>query len=216
MAPLVEIQAATTLAAGGVPVTAALGETSEWLDASALPALPPELACVKLGLAGMRRRPDWEADWIRVRTRFDAAAGAPLDWVAVVYADNDMADSPDAHAVIDAAAATGCRGVLIDTYSKSSGTLLTSVTTHQLKAWTAQTHEANLFLALAGRLSAGDLPQLSGVPAEIIAIRSAACPAGRRGGCVSAACVAAFKQCLQREFSNAEDRCDRRRRAGTA
>jgi len=126
-----------------------------------------------------------------------------------------MADSPGAEAVIDAAAATGCRGVLIDTFSKSRSTLLNRVTIDQLDAWTAQAHETNLFMAFAGRLSAGDLPQLRQVPADIIAIRSAACVAGRRDGPVSGESVAAFKQRLAGEYSHAEDRRDRGRRTGT-
>jgi uncharacterized protein (UPF0264 family) len=119
-------------------------------------------------------------------------------------------------AVLDAAAETGCRGVLIDTCSKSTGPLLTHVSIGSLHSWANQAHAADLFLALAGRLSADDLPQLNGVPADIIAVRSAACPAGERAGSVSAACVAAFKERLESEFSPAEDRRHRRRRAGTA
>jgi uncharacterized protein (UPF0264 family) len=198
------------------PLTAALGETGDWLTMHTFPALPAELACVKLGLAGMRRCTDWKSDWIRVRTEFDAAAAVRLDWVAVAYADCDLADSPDADAVIDAAATTGCRGILIDTFSKSSGSLLTSVTIDALRAWTSRAHQSELFMALAGRLSVDDIPQLSSVPADVIAIRSAACIAGQRGGRIAAELVAAFKRRLARDYSRAVDRCGRWRRDGAA
>jgi uncharacterized protein (UPF0264 family) len=214
MARLAEIRAVAELAR--VPVTAALGETADWLDTCEFPSLPPQLACVKLGLAGMQRRSHWISDWVQVRAQFDAAAGTPLGWVAVAYADGHLADSPDIDAVIAAAAATSCRGVLIDTHSKSAGPLLTHVTIRSLHSWSNQVHAANLFLALAGRLSADNLPQLSVVPADVIAIRSAACAAGQRAATVSAACVATFKSRLEYEFSHAEDRGDRRRRAGIA
>jgi len=214
MAPLPVIREIVAQLHDRIPVTAALGETGDWLDAQAFPVLPPDLACVKLGLAGLRDRHGWKSDWVDIRARFDAAAGARLGWVAVIYADADIADSPPPDDVAEAAAESGCRGVLIDTFSKSSGSLLTRVTIDQLETWTARVHAAGLFMALAGRVSAEDLPPLSRVPADIIAVRSAVCLAGRRDARISAEHVAAFKQHLANEYSHAEDRGDRRRRAG--
>ncbi len=211
MAPLPVIREIVSQLHDRIPVTAALGETSDWLDAQEFPALPTDLACVKLGLAGLRDRHAWKSDWADIRARFDAAAGVHLGWVAVIYADADIADSPPAEAVVEAAAQSGCRGVLIDTFSKSSGSLLTRVGIDQLETWTARVHAAGLFMALAGRVSADDLPLLSRVPADIIAVRSAVCLAGRRDARIAAERIAAFKQHLANEYSHAEDRGDRRR-----
>jgi uncharacterized protein (UPF0264 family) len=174
----------------------------------------PKLTYVKLGLAGMAERSDWQAEWLHVRSRFEEAAGRPHGWVAVAYADAARAGSPHVEEVLDAAVATGCRGVLIDTFSKSAGPLLAHVAVAELTSRADRARDAGLFLALAGRLCMDDLPRLSRVPADIVAIRSAACSANDRSGRITAVRVAAFKRRLQSEFSHAEDRRDRRRRAG--
>lgn len=215
MAPLKEVRDVAALAEGRVPVTAALGELCDWLEMAEVPALP-KLAYVKLGLAGMVERSDWQAEWLRVRSRFEEAAERPHGWVAVAYADAACAGSPDVEEVLDAAVTTGCRGVLIDTCSKSAGPLLAHVAVEELTCFAERVRDAGLFLALAGRLSADDLSQLRHVSADIVAIRSAACSGNDRSGRVTAARVAAFKRRLQSEFSDAEDRRHRRRRAGLA
>jgi hypothetical protein len=215
MATLSSIGEVTALAQGRVPVTAALGELRDWLHDVPFPPLP-SLSCVKLGLAGMGACSDWRAAWRQVRSRFEQAAARPLGWVAVACADAHLAASPGIEEIIEAAAATGCRGVLIDTFSKSAGPLLAHVSIGKLTSCADRVHDAGLFLALAGRLSADDLSPLSSVPADIIAIRSAACAGSDRGGRVSAGCVAAFKRRLESEFSRAENRRHRRRRAGIA
>jgi uncharacterized protein (UPF0264 family) len=213
MAALSRIGRVAEVAPVHVPVTAALGELLDWPNLAEIPALPT-LAYVKLGLAGMVQRPDWQADWLRVRSRFEEPTARPPGWVAVAYADAACAGSPHVEEVINAAVTTGCRGVLIDTFSKSAGPLLAHVAIDELTCFAERVHDAGLFLALAGRLSVDVLPRLHQVPADIVAIRSAACDGSDRSGRVLAGCVAAFKRRLECEFSHAEDRRHWRRRAG--
>lgn len=79
-----------------VAVSFALGEVDEHADGDPVPAVPPGAALVKLGLRsqGLAGRADWEDRWAAARERFDRAAGRPLPWVAVAYADARSASAP--------------------------------------------------------------------------------------------------------------------------
>jgi uncharacterized protein (UPF0264 family) len=50
-----------------------------------------------------------------------------------------------------------------------------------------------MFIALAGRLAARDLPRLERIPTDVIAVRSAVCPAQRRDAEISRDLVAALR-----------------------
>ncbi|MFO1092588.1 MAG: (5-formylfuran-3-yl)methyl phosphate synthase [Planctomycetaceae bacterium] len=179
-----------TGSASAVPPTSATG------FASAIPVLPSHLALAKLGLAGCARHADWVTDWLAVRTAFEHAAGRPLSWVAVAYGDAQIADAPPVNDVIFAAARTGCRGVLIDTYNKSGGSILELFAARDLRAFAALARAGDLFLAIAGRLHPTDLRRRSLRVADIIGVRSAACTHGDRLQPIAAAQVAR----LQREL----------------
>lgn len=191
-AVIAEIAAKVRLTAPDVPVSAALGELREWETRRTFPPLSPALTFAKLGLAGMRGHSNWRSLWQTVRGRFHAAAS----WVAVAYADDELAQAPPPLDIVVAAAETGCRIVLIDTFTKDGRSLLDFQSPSQLQAIASATRQAGLQLALAGSFRAALLPQIVDVSPEIVAIRSAACRGGTRNASVYASAVAQFRRAI--------------------
>src|SRR5439155_9520287 len=101
--------------------------------------------------------------------------------VPVAYADADRAASIPRDRLVDAAARGGARGVLLDTFDKQGGGLRELVAPRDLAAWAAAAHDAGLFVALAGKLVASDLPLVCDVGADIAGVRGAGCDGGRTG-----------------------------------
>lgn len=101
------------------------------------------------------------------------------------------ADTPGWRDVIDAAAEGGAKGVLLDTSDKNGPGLLRLLSEDAIARWVEAAHQAGLMVALAGRLTADDLPTAAALGADIAGVRGAACDGGRRGR-VSAERVAAL------------------------
>jgi uncharacterized protein (UPF0264 family) len=197
-----------------VPVSVALGEAAEWTPVRAVPRLPAGIAYLKLGTAGLAECATWETTFNAVRAQFDdrspstgsddsdstvaATGGFAPSWIAVAYADWQTARGPAPENVTAAAAACGCRGVLIDTFSKGRLRLLDWLDGLRLCALAEQARSLKLMFALAGRLQIGDLRQVLAVGPDIVGIRSAACRDGQRQGDIDAAAVAAFREALRR------------------
>lgn len=178
-----------------VRVTTALGEVSEW--AQPMPfVIPGGVSFAKLGLAGLGDQRDWLQTWLTVRRRFDAQRTG-VGWVAVAYVDESAAASPPIENVLSAAIATGCAGLLLDTYDKSSGRLFDFISEYQLEDLADRLHAAGKFLAAAGRLSLDDVARLASCPVDIVAVRSAACADSDRQSGVSTDLVASCKAALQ-------------------
>lgn len=210
-ASLADITAISQAAsATGRPCSAALGEVSEWarpLDEPGLKSLPLRFA--KLGLSGLRGSLDWLMCWQAAMDSAERSARLSLTggWVAVIYADFDAADSPDAEAILDAVIdgspsfSSRFAGVLVDTFSKSSGTLLDALTADELTHIAQRTRASGRFVALAGRLNAEMLGLLADLPVDVIAIRSAACAGHDRTAGIDDRAVAAFRSDLTQAFS---------------
>jgi uncharacterized protein (UPF0264 family) len=196
---------ATSDAAGAPRVTAALGETRDWLGARRLPVVPPRVFAVKLGLAGLEPR-RWMAAWRDVRRRIEEQSERPLAWIAVVYADDALAQSPPAEAVIEAAVATHCAGVLFDTFSKTGRNLLEWMELRHIERLARSIQSANLLVALAGSLSAEILPAVCGIRPDVIAVRGAASGNGSRTAAVSAAAVRSLRSVIDSTGSDPVDR----------
>ncbi len=192
-----ELRPEATPQGGGscLPLSVALGEVHEFNSTDAL-ALPRTVAYAKLGIARLRGENDWADRWLSVRKAFDRRAASPVGWIAVIYADAEQAQSPSAAEIIEAAATTGCVGVLVDTYSKTGGQLLDYVPPPSLAQWARTAQGKNLLFAVAGRLSLVDLPLLSSVSPDIIAVRSAACEGADRLTSVRRDRVANFRRAI--------------------
>jgi (5-formylfuran-3-yl)methyl phosphate synthase len=188
---------------GRAPVSAALGELREWTAdegsrsrSEGLSSALSGLSFVKMGLAGCRGQRRWVEDWLQLRGDIEACAGQALPWVAVAYADARQAAAPSVEKVIDAAATTACRGVLLDTHDKQSGSLTELCSTIELQRFADTARAAGLFIAFAGRLRDEHLdgPQLR--CADVVGVRSAACRGGDRQQRVAAEQVAALRRSL--------------------
>jgi uncharacterized protein (UPF0264 family) len=190
---------ATRTSQTSAPISVALGELDEWPPDRDVPALPAAVTLAKLGLSFCTNGPDWPSRWCEVRRRFDAAASRPIGWIAVLYADQS-AQGPDPSALIDLAATTGCRGLLVDTFRKDGLRLLDHVAPEQLATWRTATANADLLFAVAGSLRAADLPRLVPLQPDVIAVRGAACRSGDRTAEIDADAVRRFRQTLRKTF----------------
>jgi uncharacterized protein (UPF0264 family) len=177
-------------------ITAALGEIHDYW-ATQQPNLPNELSLVKLGCAHLASCLDWPQRWQQIHRTISADLSPTTGWVAVAYADWQLAEAPHPDQIVTEALLAGSRGVLLDTYAKSGRRLLDWITTNELQHIARRLHAAGLFLALAGSLRQSDLPHLRSVPADIIAIRGAACAGGQRTDAIQESAVRKFRNAMQ-------------------
>jgi len=175
----------------------ALGELTDWRKSESKVKVPAASRFLKLGLAGEDDNQNWLDEWLSLRKKFDDAAGKSFDWIAVVYADHELAKSPTPEAIIEAAIKTGCAGVLFDTWSKKTGSLLDLLSVEQLEAYRNTIHAAGLLTAFAGSLREEHLSALRPVGAEIIAMRGAVCEENNRVGTLSASRINVIHEALQ-------------------
>lgn len=192
----------------GIPLSAAMGECVEWgafvppVNLSAVPEAG--LRFVKLGLAGLGGKHDVITSWLDLAAQIGRQLGRGTHHVAVIYADWQAAGSPHPVTILDALSdhlASGNHepefaGVLIDTFGKESGRLTDAMTVTQLVEIRERTRELGLFLALAGRVTAGILPDVMSVSPDIVAIRSAACVGEDRQANVRCEAVSQFRQVI--------------------
>lgn len=192
-----ETRAQHRVGAQHIPLSVALGEVIDWRDRDEVPALPESVTFAKLGMSRLAQSNRWYEEWLRVRERFDQRNSSHFKWVAVAYADAELATSPPIHTILEEAIATNCSGLLIDTFTKTGLTLTDCCDITVLRDLAERCHSAGLFLALAGRLSRESLPELNGIPADVLAIRSAACEDADRTAQVSARAIASFRDAMQ-------------------
>ena len=190
---------AVSVEAPGAALSVALGELIDWPERRSQIALPAGVDYVKVGLSRTHDHPDWHENWIRLRERVVSAGPKPLKWIAVAYADARIAGSPPLSAVVDAAIKFGCAGLLVDTYSKTAGSLRELVSDRDLEMLSERTQEASLLLGLAGRVTLADLPLLCGLPSAIVGVRSAVCVSADRRNPIGFEQVIRFR----REFDRA-------------
>lgn len=209
-----EIAEAVREAGAATSLSVALGELIDWDDQTDAVTLPEEVTFAKLGMSGLTDGEDWRSLWRATRKRFDQRRSLPLRWVAVAYADSEVARSPSIDDVATAAVEAGCAGLLIDTFAKTGQSLGDLQSLSQLRKFAERCHAAGLFLAIAGSLKVTDLPALCGVNADIVAIRSAACERHDRKGTISATRVTQFRNSLA-HLSSGEDRNLQRLQART-
>jgi uncharacterized protein (UPF0264 family) len=171
-------------AAGGARLlTAALGDAADEgaVERAACASASAGAKLVKVGFAGIAASARAEA-LLRAAIRgATAGSGGGCGVVAVAYADARQAGSLCAGDLVDAAAAAGTAGVLLDTAIKSGPGLRGWLSEDALSAWIARAHQAGLMVAVAGRLQAGDLEFVRNAGADIAGVRGAACDGGRTG-----------------------------------
>ncbi len=170
------VQAVLELVAGRLPISAALGELTDW-NPNVAATLPAGLAFAKLGLAGCALLDDWPQRW-------EAALARLPPWVAsvaVVYADRRTAGAPHSMEVLDHAVRLGCRAVLVDTFGKSGPGLVDCWSPAKIERFVARVQQAGLWAVLAGSVGLPHLPQVLATNPNWVAIRGAVCRPSREG-----------------------------------
>ena len=161
---------------GRVPLSIALGELNhgEVLNGAMIDAIR-NAQYAKFGLAGCGR----DRQWIeRLRSSIGLLPSG-ITPVAVAYADWVRGDAPEPREVLAAARALGCRALLIDTYHKSSGTLIDQLGLDELGDLARAARRARLLCALAGSLQEKHLAKILPLLPDFVALRGAVCRQGR-------------------------------------
>ncbi len=157
-----------------VPLSAALGELSDWRDTE-LPVIPDRIGWVKFGLAGQATG-DWRREWATVCRRLSGM----VQPVIVAYADWGQCQAPPLEEV--------CRfarhhvgALLLDTFDKRAGTLWDHLTEHQLAKISRSCRQRSCTFAVAGSLTGDSLRRSAECGCDWVAVRGAACRSGRHG-----------------------------------
>lgn len=160
-------------------LTAALGDADDIaaVECAAHVFAVAGAGLVKLGLAGTTDSAR-AAAFLSAAVRGAGGAGARV--VAVAYADAGPASLSPA-AILGLATGAGAAGLLIDTINKKGPGLRATVAPDTLAALVKAAHDEGLFVALAGRLTAADLPFARDAGADVAGVRGAACDGGRAG-----------------------------------
>jgi len=176
------------------PLSAALGDAPALgpLGDAVRHAAELGLAYVKIGFCGIRARAR-AAALLATAVRGAHAAGTGTGVIAVAYADAERVGSLSPEAILEVAASTGARGVLLDTARKEGGGLLALMDCSSIVHWVRAAHEADMVAALAGKLSVDDVGVIRALGADIVGVRGAACDGGRDGR-ISAARVRALAE----------------------
>jgi uncharacterized protein (UPF0264 family) len=159
------------------PVTAALGDAADAdsIEQKAAIYARAGASLVKIGFAGVGSR-------LRVGRLIAAAmqgAAGHAGVIAVAYADADRVASLDPFAIVEAAARERAAGVLLDTADKHGPGLRGLMPLATLRSWVSAARDGGLLVAVAGKLTAGDLGYVSDAGADIAGVRGAACDYGR-------------------------------------
>jgi hypothetical protein len=175
-----------------LPVSAAIGDMPNLPGTAALAALGAARSgatYVKVGLWGVSTQDDAV---VLLRAVCDAVPDAVV--VAAAYADaGRVAHAPLAPELLPRVAhAAGVGACMLDTAVKDGRGLLQWLSPEALAALVAEAHAAGLEVALAGAVSAEDLPVVRDTGADIAGVRSAACGDGRRSAPLDAARVRAL------------------------
>ena len=175
----------------------ALGELAEWKQKTSVSRIPAAFRYLKIGLAGEAANGNWREEWQSFRNNIEEEAENTFRWIAVVYADHELAKSPTPEVIIETAIETVCGGVLFDTWSKQSGSLLDLLSVDQLEKYREAIQSAGLLTAFAGSLLENHLPTVRPIGADIIAVRGAICEENNRVGTISATRIKTFQDVLK-------------------
>jgi uncharacterized protein (UPF0264 family) len=176
-----EVRAATP---AHLPVSVALGDGPLDPAAAARAALAVTAkgaAFVKLGLR------DTPADRALATLRAVRAAVPPgVALIVASFADSVRARAPHPLELPALAREAGVQGCLLDTAFKDGRGLFHWLDDAQLRGFVAACRGQGLLSALAGSLSAADLPRCLTIGPDIVGVRGAACAGDRIRGRVSA------------------------------
>lgn len=176
--------------AGAAPLSAALGDWDADVSRRAKSAAGAGVTFVKIGFAGSPRT----VALVQNLTVLVAAI-RPASAMLVAYADHTRAAAPDVGEIAALAHETGAAGVLIDTFDKQGDGITALMNRTALQQFVCRAHAQRLVVALAGKLTAGDLTLMCDTGADVIGFRGAVCELDRTG-IVTAARVRALRTAI--------------------
>ena len=177
---------------GRVPVSAAFGEWHPDILTAAHWHLELPLTYVKWGLANYAGGPGWGEDLLVTKRHIPA----PVEVVAVAYADWEKANSVPPSEVAKFAKRFRYKAFLLDTVQKDGRTLLDFMTVAELKSIVESLQRGNVKVALGGSLRPEDRARLGGIVPDYYAVRGSACAGGKRDGVIDAGRVRRWKESL--------------------
>jgi len=181
-----------------VPVSATLGDAPHLPGTIALAALGAAtcgLQYVKVGLMGSRRSSE-ALHLLRGICQAVSEYSPTTLVIASAYADAHQVGAFPPLDLPAVAAETGVQGCLLDTAVKTGDNLFTHLDDGQLSAFVEQCRRFHLISALAGSLTAGDIPRVRAIGPDIIGFRTAACLGDRVQGRIDASKVHELKLLL--------------------
>ena len=128
----------------------------------------------KVGIAGALATNDWQSRWLSWADNLPPRTQPVL----VRYVDQ-AADPPDMGETINFAITKKISTLLLDTWSKDSWNLLDWIPENQLKSILNLAEKHGIAIALAGSLTPETVERTVVMSPSIIAVRTAACKAGR-------------------------------------
>jgi uncharacterized protein (UPF0264 family) len=170
---------------GRAPVSAAMGELVEHIESPngrGTQLRIDGVSLFKIGLANCAGFNDWPDRWRRtVATIASASSTDAAHPVAVVYADWQAAKSPSPREILGVAVEFDCPALLIDTWSKSSGSLFDHWPVAGVQRFLAEARSHDIAIALAGSLTGKSVLEAARLVPDLVAVRAAACDGGRQG-----------------------------------
>jgi uncharacterized protein (UPF0264 family) len=187
--PLTVSAAVVRLVAGRIPVSATIGDLP--MEAHKLARAVTDRAAtgvtfVKIGFF----------ETARFQPCLEAIEGAPRGearLVAVLFADR----SPPVRR-LDAIAAAGFSGVMLDTCDKGAGGLRFHATDGTLADFLAEARRLRLFAGLAGSLGLGDIGPLLALRPDYLGFRGALCARGARDSVLDPGALAEVREQIPR------------------
>ena len=161
--------------AGRVPVSVALGELSE--PSTREGSILTGAAYAKIGLANCAQTEDWPRRWEQYLSQLPRKTAR----VAVVYADSQAASAPQWNTVLSYAARLGCAAVLLDTWTKNSGSVLSHWSSERIRTFILGVQEKQMLAVVGGGLTLEGLDPILAACPDFIAVRGAVCDGDRRG-----------------------------------
>ena len=187
------IAAVRDAVAGRCPVSAALGELSDFSGIA-----PVGVDFVKCGLANMSQQRDGLPRWTAFRD-----ASLPAKAVYVAYADWQCARAPSVETVTALALRQPGSILLVDTCCKDKiidgrrATLLDWVPLPWIAALVREVHAAHGRIALAGSLGFAEMSEIRPYAPDWIAVRGAACASSDRAAEIDRGRVCRIKTLLR-------------------
>lgn len=159
------------------PISVALGEADEARRIADL--VPPTVAFAKAGPSGCRDARTLRSLWQSVRRRL----AAPIELVAVAYADHQRASCVPPREIIAEAADFGCRRILLDTFVKNRGSVVEQLGWQALNRIGETAAQRGLWWSLAGSITSADVTALLRdqplqYPPDCVAVRGDVCESG--------------------------------------